>query len=281
MIDEEANESYAINYYQMVLNMIIKIKSDIGKIELNSKVTHLAVALTLVLSFGMMITVPTLAAPVVTSITETAFGTVIGVVSDFHLHSLHKEIPPMIIAFNSQSIRSLLVKLNPENFTEFIESLGSKWGEYSDSEPFECKLLSDSFDELYSEDKRFGKFIGVFTSLAIFIALLGLFGMSLFSCEQRSKEIGIRKVMGASSRSILVKLSGEFLVLVIIALFFAFPTAYYFMNKWLQNFEFASNIKIWIFILTTIISCLVVLLTVSFQSRKAANSNPVNTLRYE
>jgi putative ABC transport system permease protein len=213
--------------------------------------------------------------------TKINFGTIIGVVEDFHIHSLRKKIPPMIILCNPMGVRRLFVKLNSDNISGAIKSLKAVWDEFALAKPLEYTFLNDTVNELYNEDNRFGKTLMLFSGLTLFIALLGIFGMSMINAEKKTKEIGIRKVMGATPADILSKLSFEFLLLVLIAIFLAFPVAYILMTKWLQNFEYHGNIRLWIFALAGLGSAIFVFLTVSYQVNKVSNSNPVDTLKYE
>jgi putative ABC transport system permease protein len=213
--------------------------------------------------------------------TKLAFGTVIGVVEDFHIHSFQKKIPPMLLQFNPQGVRTLLVKLSTAERASAIEFLKGIWNEFAVEKTFEYTFLSDITDELYSEDSRFRKILMLFSGLTLFIALLGIFGMSMIDAEKKTKEIGIRKVMGATPANILIKLSSEFLFLVLISIILAFPVAYILMIKWLQNFEYHGIINLWIFALAGLVSAIFVFLTVSYQVNKTANSNPVDTLKYE
>jgi len=213
--------------------------------------------------------------------TKLAFGTIIGVVEDFHIHSFRKKIPPMILMFNPQGVSRLFVKLSTDDISGSIKFLKGVWNEFAEGKPFEYTFLDDSINELYLEDDRFGKTLILFSGLTLFIALLGIFGMSMINAEKKTKEIGIRKVMGASPSVILKKLSFEFLLLVVIAVFLAFPVSYILMTRWLQNFEYHTRIKLWIFALAGLMSLVLVFLTACYQVNKVANSNPVDTLKYE
>ena len=213
--------------------------------------------------------------------TKLSFGTIIGVVEDFHIHSFRKKIPPIILMFNPQGVSRLFVKLGTDDISGSIKFLEGVWNEFAEGKPFEYTFLDDSINGLYLEDDRFGKTLILFSSLTLFIALLSIFGMSMINAEKKTKEIGIRKVMGASPSVILKKLSFEFLLLVVLAIFLAFPVAYILMTRWLQNFEYHSNIKLWIFVLAGLMSLVLVFLTACYQVNKVANSNPVDTLKYE
>jgi len=213
--------------------------------------------------------------------TKLAFGTIIGVVEDFHIHSFRKKIPPMLLMFNPQGVRRLFVKLSTNDLSGSIKFVKGIWNEFAAGKPFDYVFLDNSISELYLEDDRFGKTLMLFSGLTLFIALLGIFGMAMINAEKKTKEIGIRKVMGATPADILTKLSFEFLILVSIAVFLAFPVSYILMTKWLQNFEYHSSINLWIFALAGLVSAVFVFLTACYQVYKASNSNPVDTLKYE
>jgi len=147
--------------------------------------------------------------------------------------------------------------------------------------PFEYSFMDETFDRIYRSEEKLSKIFSVFSMLAIFIAALGLFGLALFMVEQRTKEIGVRKVLGASMRDIFVLLSKEFVFLVLFANLFAWPTAYFLMHKWLENFAYKVNIGFWIFIFAAVVAFVIALLTISFQAMRAALANPIESLRYE
>jgi putative ABC transport system permease protein len=213
--------------------------------------------------------------------TKINFGTIVGVVEDFHIHSFRTKVPPMILLCNPQGVRRLLIKFNTDDLSGSVSFIKGIWNEFAKDKPLEYTILNDSINELYSDDNRFGKTLMLFSGLTLFIALLGIFGMSMINAEKKTKEIGIRKVMGAAPKDILTKLSVEFILLILISVVVAFPVAYLLMNKWLQNFEYHSDINLWIFVLAGIASASCVFLTVSYQVNRTANSNPVDTLKYE
>ena len=213
--------------------------------------------------------------------TKINFGTIVGVVEDFHIHSFRTKVPPMILLCNPQGVRRLLVKFNTDDLSGSVSFIKGIWNEFAKDKPLEYTILNDSINELYSDDNRFGKTLMLFSGLTLFIALLGIFGMSMINAEKKTKEIGIRKVMGAAPKDILTKLSVEFILLILVSVVVAFPVAYLLMNKWLQNFEYHSDINLWIFVLAGISSASCVFLTVSYQVNRTANSNPVDTLKYE
>ena len=208
---------------------------------------------------------------------------IIGVIQDFHYRSLRKKVEPLIIRLANQQLNFLTIRIRPSHckFTGLIEFLESKWKKYTDDYPFELHFLDDTLDSLYYAEQQMSKIFLYFTSLSIFIACLGLFGLASFSTEQRTKEIGIRKVLGATAPEVVVLLSKEFLKWVLIANIIAWPTSWYVMTKWLQNFTYKTSISIWYFLIAGVLSMLIALSTVSVQSIRAANGNPINALKYE
>ena len=207
--------------------------------------------------------------------------TVIGVVKDFIYRSLHFEIEPLIINFDWGNTFSVNLKVESKNFEQIISQVQKKYEEYDIENPFEYFFLDDDFNILYREDIRFGKIFGFFSGLSIFVACLGLVGLASFMTTQRTKEIGVRKVLGSSVKGIVFLLTKDFSKNVLYASIIAWFTAYYIMNKWLQNFAFRTKLDWWIFILSGLTALIIALLTVSFQTIKAANTNPVEALKYE
>jgi putative ABC transport system permease protein len=162
-----------------------------------------------------------------------------------------------------------------------VKLVESKWKEFSPGEPFEYNFLDENFNALYRSEMKIGKLLTIFSALAILIACLGLFGLAAFTAEQRTREIGIRKAMGASSASIVRLLSSEFIKYVVIAFLFAIVPAWYFIYKWLQNFVYRVDINYIIFLASGLGALIIALFTVSYQSIKAARINPAETLRCE
>lgn len=211
-------------------------------------------------------------------------GHIIGVVKDFHFESLHQPIVPMIFVLLPPSIsyfNNLSVKISGKNMPAALSHLENTWKKFSPETPYKSVFLDERFDALYKSEKKQGQLFTVFACIAILIACLGLLGLSAFSISQRIKEIGIRKVLGASVGSIVQLLSKDFLILVAFASLIAFPVAWYAMHSWLQDFAYRISIPWWIFLLAGIIAALVALATISFQAIKAAASNPVKSLRAE
>jgi len=211
-------------------------------------------------------------------------GHIIGVVKDFHFESLHQAIVPMIFIKQPPSnpyFNNLSVKISGDHLPAALAHLESTWKKFSPETPYQSVFLDERFDALYKSEQKQGNIFTVFAGVAILIACLGLFGLSAFSISQRIKEIGIRKVLGASTGSIVGLLSKDFLKLVAIAAIIAFPVAGYAMHNWLQDFAYRISMPWWIFILAGIIAAMVALITISFQAIKAAISNPVKSLRTE
>ncbi len=208
-------------------------------------------------------------------------GVVIGVVKDFNLFSLHRAIEPAALFIRPDWYDYVLVRITPDNVQASLDFLQAQWQEFSPERPFEYSFLDENFEILYNSEKSLGRLFSYFTGLAIFIACLGLLGLASFSAEQRTKEIGIRKVLGASVTSVLALLSKDFVKLVLVANLIAWPLAWYAMNRWLQNFAYRVDMSWWIFVLADGLALLIALMTVSTQAIRAALANPVQSLRYE
>ncbi|HEX5026868.1 MAG TPA: ABC transporter permease [Agriterribacter sp.] len=208
-------------------------------------------------------------------------GKIVGVVKDFHFRSLQQPIKPLSMRIEPGGCNLLAVNLSGKNTTSAINAIEKKWQTLVPTRPFSYYFLDESFDRQYRSEERFGKLFMNFAVLAIFISCLGLLGLASYSTMQRTKEIGIRKVMGASVGNIVTLLSRDFLLLVVIAFLVAAPLAGYFMYQWLQDFAYRANLSWWIFALSGILAVLIALITISFQAIKAAISNPVAALRTE
>ncbi len=210
-------------------------------------------------------------------------GKVIGVVKDFHFQSLYNLIDPLVIYVNTSPYYSnfLNVKLAPGNWDEAIDMLSSKWSAFSQDKPFEFYFLDEEMKSFYDSEVRIGQIFTAFAVLSIIISCLGLFGLSAFSAQQRVKEIGIRKVLGANLGGILGLLSREYIMLIIVANLIAWPLGWYMSKEWLSTFPYRTGLNIGIFIVTFIGALVIALATVSFQSMKAAIANPVKSLRNE
>ena len=209
-------------------------------------------------------------------------GKLIGIVKDFHFESLHQRVVPMVFIPTSQSgTNYLAVKIAGEKMTEGIAHLEKIWRNTLPGRPFEYQFLDERYQLLYDAEQKEGKLFTIFSGMAIFIACLGLFGLATFNTMQRVKEIGIRKVLGASVPSILQLLSREIVILIIVANLLAWPVAWFFMNKWLDTFAYHIDMNLLVYLLAAIAAILLALVTVSAQTIKAAMTNPANTLRYE
>ncbi len=205
---------------------------------------------------------------------------IIGVVQDFHMHSLHQPIEPLMLFLQGDYFRFISVKVRPENLSQTlnrIEAIVQAHTVY----PFEYSFLDERFDQLYKTDQKLGEMFGFFTVLSVLIASLGLFGLAAISAKQRTKEIGIRKVLGASIESIVQVLARDFMKMVAWGFVLAVPFAWYFMHRWLEDYAYRISLQWWMFALPGLMAFVIALFTISFQSMKAARANPVESLRNE
>jgi putative ABC transport system permease protein len=207
-------------------------------------------------------------------------GYVVGVMKDFHFESLHQPIIPMILLYNPY-YSHLSIKIDGSNLQSSIAAIRQTWQHYLPNTPFDFSFLDVRFDQLYRSEQQQGTLFTIFSCIAIFIACLGLFGLSAFTISQRVKEIGVRKVLGASVNQIVIELSKDFLKLVIVAAVIALPFAWYLMNKWLTDFASRISISWWILALAGVTALIIAFATISIQSIKAAMANPVKSLRSE
>jgi putative ABC transport system permease protein len=207
-------------------------------------------------------------------------GTIIGVVKDFNYLSLHGGIEPLTLRL-SPWVKYLSLRLKTDDLATTIAELEDLWGELAPQRPFLYSFLDESFNRQYQADLRFGRVFSIFAGLAILIACLGLFGLASFATAQRTKEIGVRKVLGASVGSIVALLSKDFLKLVGIAFVLASPVAYFAMSRWLEGFAYRTSIGVGVFLLAGVLAVTIAMLTVSYRSIKAALADPVKSLRYE
>jgi len=206
--------------------------------------------------------------------------TIIGVVKNFHYESMRENIGALAFTLGSQPT-GVSFRLNTQNSPELVRQIEAKWKSLVPGQPFSYRFLDDSFDAMYRTEQRVGTLALTFAGLTILIACLGLFGLAAFMAEQRTKEIGVRKVLGASVTNIIGLLSKDFLKLVLIAILIATPIAWYAMNRWLQDFAYRIDVPWWVFALSGTVAVLIAFLTVSFQSIKAALVNPVKSLKSE
>jgi len=208
-------------------------------------------------------------------------GEIVGVIKDFHLHSLHRPIEPLYVFLDTSTFSNISIKIKSANIPATIDYVEAVMKKFSPSYPFSYSFFDEVFERAYFTEQRMGRVFSSFAVLAIFIACLGLFGLTAFAAEQRTKEIGIRKVLGASDSKIFLLLSKEFIRWLLLANIIAWPVAYVLINKWLQNFAYRIHIGIVIFLISGGTALLIAYLTVSYQSIKSALANPVESLRYE
>ncbi|HEY5462178.1 MAG TPA: ABC transporter permease [Hanamia sp.] len=205
---------------------------------------------------------------------------IIGVVKDFNYSSMHNKVGPLLIQ-EGDNQGSIAMRTNTKNIPSLIDKVESKWNSMAPGQPFNYTFMDADFNRLYTSEQQTGKLFITFAIFAIFIGCLGLFGLVRYAAEQRTKEIGVRKVLGASVGGIVAMLSKDFAKLVLIASVIAFPVAWWAMNKWLQSFAYRIHISWWIFVIAGLTAILIALITVSFQAIKAAIANPVKSLRSE
>jgi putative ABC transport system permease protein len=208
-------------------------------------------------------------------------GEVIGVVKDFNFTSLHRAVEPLTMPYEPYASRYMSLKVRSADMPATIDAVHKVWSRLAPHRPFLYSFLDDDFDKQYQKDFKFRKLFTTFSCLAIFIACLGLLGLATYTAEQRTKEIGIRKVLGANMRSILTLLSRDFVLLITVAMVIATPLAWYSMNRWLEGFAYRIDIHFWIFLMAGLMALAIAVLTISYQAIKAALVNPVASLRSE
>jgi len=205
---------------------------------------------------------------------------IFGVVKDFNFSSMHDKVGPLVIEL-SENWGRIAMRVNSKNIPVLISEVEKKWKSMDPGQPFSYTFLDADFNKIYTADQRTGKLFITFAIFAIFIACLGLFGLVTYAAEQRIKEIGVRKVLGASVSEIVTMVSKDFIKLVLVASVIAFPVAWWMMNKWLQSFAYRIDISWWIFAMAGLLTIAIAMITVSFQAIKAAMANPVKSLRTE
>jgi putative ABC transport system permease protein len=210
-------------------------------------------------------------------------GRIIGVINDFHFESLHQRILPLVFFMptGTGNYGNISIKLSGGDVKPALAHIEKIWKQFLPETPYDYRFLDERYQQLYEIEQRQGTLFTVFACIAIFIACLGLFGLSAFAISQRVKEIGIRKVLGADVRSIVGLLSKDFLKPVLVAALIAFPLAWYAMHKWLEDFAYRIGIPWWVFIAAGIGAAVIAFVTISFQAVKAASANPVKNLRTE
>jgi putative ABC transport system permease protein len=216
-----------------------------------------------------------------TSPEEFIEGTIVGVVENFHFKSLHRIIEPFVLILDPDRLRIISVRIPPGDVRETLNFIRQIWVETFPEEEFEYRFLDDRINLLYESEGKMRTIFLIFAVLSIFVACLGLFGLAAFTAQQRTKEMGVRKVLGASEFNVFVLLSKEFAKWVFVANIIAWPVAYLMMTKWLQNFAYRMNLGLWPFVLSAGAAFVIALFTVSYQSIRAALTDPVDSLRYE
>jgi putative ABC transport system permease protein len=208
-------------------------------------------------------------------------GPVIGVIKDFHFKSLHQKLEPIALCVYPGAFEYLAVRIYPENIPNTLNSMQNKWQNLVPNQVFQFSFLDEDYDNLYRAEIRLSKIFSYIAFFAIIIACLGLFGLTALISELRTKEIAVRKVLGASISGIAFMLSVEFLKLLLVANIIAWPVAWYAMNQWLKNFSYRISLGIWIFLISGILALVIAFVAISYQSFKAATTNPIDLLRYE
>lgn len=208
---------------------------------------------------------------------------IIGVMKDFNYNSLHDGVKPFMLRYNPQNdaISNLIVSVSSADYKNLLSKFEVIWQKDLPGVPFEYSFLDGEVQKQYATEITLSRIINLFTTIAILISCLGLFGLTAFSAEQKKKEIGVRKVLGASVSGIIQLLSKEFIKLVGLSILIATPISWWILNKWLQSFEYRVSVSWWMFGMAGIIAILIAMLTVSFQAMKAALANPVKSLRTE
>lgn len=206
---------------------------------------------------------------------------IVGVVSDFNYASLHQEVKPLIIMNSPQSVRYLSLKINHQNSEQVIKMISSKWSDLFPQYPFEYFMQQSVYEEMYRSEVNMGSLFKYFSLLALFIAVLGLMGLSSYSTEQRTREIGIRKVLGSSVREILILITRDFSKWVVLAIMIAIPISYFAMDQWLNHFAFHTEISWEVFLISSLIAFAVAYITIFLQTLKASRTDPIESLKYE
>ena len=215
------------------------------------------------------------------TVSKGATGQVVGVVKDFHFQSLHNPIGPMVLFLDTGMVRQMFVKIKGQNIASTLAGLEKTWKERVGYRPFDYHFLDEDFNALYKTEQRTAKLFALFSGLAIALACLGLFALAAFTTVQRTKEIGIRKILGANAGNITLLISKQFISLVLIGILIASPLAWWTASRWLQNFAYRINISGWVFVIAGALAILIALITVSYHAIRAALANPVKSLRTE
>ena len=206
---------------------------------------------------------------------------IIGITDDFHYRGMQEVVEPLVMDIENSLFNTITLSIRAENMNELMRFIQSKWEDHFPGVPFEYSFLDENFDREYRYEDRMGRLLGIITTLGFFIACLGLFGLASFVARSRIKEIGIRKVLGASTSDIVTMLSKKFVLLILISVIIASPLAWYSMNKWLQDFAYRINMSFLVFVVATVGALAIALATVCIQGIRVAVANPVNSLRNE
>jgi len=211
----------------------------------------------------------------------TIKGTIIGVMKDFHFASMRKQIEPAVFMYYPQASWCIYIKTTGSDTHNAIAAAQQQWKQYNNNIPFEYSFLDESFSQLYKSEEQTGSLFNIFSAVAIIISCLGLFALATYSAQVKTREIGIRKVLGSSVAGIVRLLAAEFMLLIILAILVAVPVAWYAMSKWLQDFAYRTDINWVVFAIAGMMAMIIAFITISFQSIKAALANPVKSLRSE
>ena len=209
------------------------------------------------------------------------FGQVVGIMEDYHYESMHSEVDPLILVHSVRPRGNVSIKINTSEISKALESVQQTWMALSPKAPLNYSFLDDDFDSLYIKEGKMSSLFSWSTMLAIFVACLGLYGLAIFNAERRTKEIGVRKILGASVPNILSLMTKEYFFIIVLALILSIPITWHFTNKWLMEFAYSTSLSWWIFAIAGLITMLVSILTIGFQSIKVAYSGPVDNLRVE
>jgi ABC-type antimicrobial peptide transport system permease subunit len=209
-------------------------------------------------------------------------GPVIGVMENYHFQSVRNSIEPLAIIVAPPSyLNFITIRMKSGNISDNIKEVENSWNEIMPQYPFDFKFVDQEFDQMYRSEARMSDLMKYFTIIAIVIACVGLFGLSAFAAEQKTREIGIRKAMGANIPSILILFSREFVWLLMISALVSWPLSWFVLKNWLQNFGYRTELSVWIFIFSGLAALIIALISISYQAVKAARTNPAITLKYE
>lgn len=208
-------------------------------------------------------------------------GTIVGVMKNFHYEPVRETIEPLALIVVPQRINYMMIRIPPSDINASLQMIESTWNRVVPDYPFDYRFLDERFDEMYRAESKMGTLLRYFAVLAVFVACLGLFGLASFTAEQRTKEIGIRKVLGASVAQVSLLLCREFFLLVLLANLLAWPLAYYFMSKWLGGYAYSTGLGVAVFIVAMVLALVVAIISVSFQALRAALANPAEAIKYE